>query len=152
MGEAGGTVIAILIIISLYFLIRYLIRTFFVSDRESNILNESIRIFNGKLNYYGNPEFQFNNWNVIIEYDFETGTRGGYEYIIALIDISDIDKLIRKKLDFKFDIIEKDHKIYIKIYSSWGYQGIKFKERLNDKIGMLNSELNKYETERKQIY
>ncbi len=129
-----------------------MIRTFFVSDRESEIFNEAIKIFNGKLNYHGNPEFQFNNRNVLIEYDFETGTRGGYEYIIALIDISDIDNLIRKKINSKFDIIEKNNKIYIEIYSSWGYQGNKFKERLNEKIEKLNSELTKYETERKNIY
>ena len=72
-----------------------------------------INRFNAKINHQGYPEFQFRNRKIIVKYDFELGTRGGYEYIISLIDISDIDKMYRKKLHSEFDLIEKNNKVYI---------------------------------------
>jgi len=122
-----------------------MLKTFFATKRKDRILDEIKNIFNSRLNFRGNPEFEYQNRNIIIEYDFETGTRGAYEYIIALIDISDIDDVIRKKLNRKFDFIEKHNKVYIEVYSSWGYQGSKFRERLDEKISLLNSELAKYQ-------
>lgn len=140
-------IIVVLIIALIYFFVKYILKTFFATKRRDRILDEIKIIFNGRLNFRGNPEFEYQNRNITIEYDFETGTRGAYEYIIALIDISDIDDVIIKKLDKKFDFIEKHNKVYIEIYSSWGYQGSKFKERLDEKISLLNSELAIYKSE-----
>lgn len=141
--EAKVGLIAILILSSIFFFQRYLIKTIFVPNRKTKIFNETIKLFNGKINYQGYPEFQYNNRNITIEYEFESRTIGGYEYIITLIDISDIENMVRKKLKSEFDIVNNKNKIYVQFYSSWGYQGDKFKERLNEKINKLNSELNK---------
>lgn len=141
--EAMGGLIAIFILTSIFFFQKYLIKAFFVPNRKTKIFNEIIKLFNGKINYQGNPEFQYNNRNITIEYEFESRTIGGYEYIIAFIDISDIENTVRKKLTSAFDIVNAKNKIYVQFYSSWGYQGVKFKERLNEKIDKLNAELNK---------
>jgi len=145
LNEITALVIVILIIAFIFYFIRYLLKTFFVPNRTNEIFDDALITFGGKINKFGNPEFKINNKTIILEYDFETGTGGAYEYIIALIDISDIDKSIVGKLSSKFDLIEKNKNNYIQVYTSWGYQGGKFKERIIEKIDTLNSEIIKFQ-------
>lgn len=140
--ESKVGLIAILMLLAIFFLQRYLIKTIFVPNRKTKIFNEIVKLFNGKINYQGAPEFQFNNRNVTIDYEFESRTIGGYEYIIALIDISDIENMVKKKLNSEFEIVHHKNKFYVQFYSSWGYHGAKFKERLNEKMNKLNSQLS----------
>ena len=58
--------------------------------------------------------------------------------MIANIDLTDLDQSQINKCNNKFEIIEKNNRIYAVIYSSWGYKGEKFKERIENKIEQIN--------------
>ena len=113
------------------------------ASRKSGIFKEAIEIYNGKMNLYGKPEFTIKGRKIILDYDTGNGYLQTIEYIITKVDLTDLDKWLLETCKKNFDTIVVNNKIYAIFYSSWGYKGKKYKERIERKIDELNKCIEK---------
>lgn len=125
--------------------------TYVGTKNKIKIFEEARKIYNGKININGETELIIKEKKVILDYKLEQiGTKIS-EYIIANVDLTDIEKSIIENCKNKPEIIERNKNIYAVIYSSWGYKGEKFKERIENKIQEINECVKKKTATNKQI-
>ncbi len=112
--------------------------TYFGSKSKMKIFTEAMKMYNGKVNINGETELIIKDKKIILDYKLEQIGIRAAEYIIANIDLTDFEQSQIEKCKKEFEIIEKNNRIYAVIYSSWGYKGEKFKERIENKIEQIN--------------
>ncbi len=122
-------IIVIVIIVAVIFLFVQIFLKYFFKNENQNIKHDLIKYFDAKENINGEMEILLNGRKILIEHDWQNSYRGVSEYIISYIDITEIDKEKNQELLKQYGIINRGGKIYLKIFSSWGYRGTKFKER-----------------------
>jgi len=108
------------------------------ASRKSSIFDEAIKMYHGKMNLEGKPEFTLKGRRIIFDYDMEYGYFRLFEYIITNVDLSYLDKNLIEICKKEFDTIVVDNKVYAIFYSQWGYQGRKYRERIEKKIDEIN--------------
>ncbi len=112
------------------------------SNLKTDIENDAKHIFGAKEDLNGNLFLEFQGYTVLLEYDLANNTRGLSEYIIAKIKLPHLnDEQINACKKF-VDIKESGGKLYGVIYTSWGYQGEKFRRRLEEKLSQLSACIN----------
>ena len=109
-----------------------------LASSKSEIFKEAIKMYKGKMNFYGKPEFTIKGRKIILDYNTGRGHLKTIEYIITNVDLSDLNKRVIDKCKQEFDTIVVNNKIYAIFYSSWGYKGEKYKERIEGKIDEIN--------------
>jgi hypothetical protein len=112
--------------------------TYFASISKSSIFTDAKEIFNGKINLNGETELIIKGRKIILDYKLENNGRGVAEFIIAKVDLTNIDSGIKTTLKQKFDIIELNGRTYAVVYCSWGYKGEKFKDRIEMKLQQID--------------
>jgi len=112
--------------------------TYFGAKSKKRIFAEAMKMYKGKVNINGETELIIKDKKIILDYKLEQIGIRAAEYIIANIDLTDFDYSQIEKCKNEFEIIEKNNRIYAVIYSSWGYKGEKFKERIENKIEQIN--------------
>jgi len=108
------------------------------ASRKSSIFDEALKMYHGKKNLDGKPEFTIKGRKVILDYDTEYSYFRLFEYIITNVDLSDLDKELIEICKKEFDTIVVNNKVYAIFYSQWGYQGNKYRERIEKKIDEIN--------------
>jgi len=112
--------------------------SYYGSKARNNIFDEAVEIFDGKVNINGETELTIKGKRIVLDYQLEYAGKSAGEYIIAYIDLSGFDASQIKKCKKEFEIITENNKFYAVVYSSWGYKGEKFKERIESKIDFIN--------------
>ncbi|WP_318940843.1 hypothetical protein [Lutibacter sp.] len=114
-----------------------------LASSKSEIFKEAIKMYKGKMNIYGKPEFIIKDRKIILDYDTGKGYLKTIEYIITNVDLTDLNKRVIEKCKMEFDTIVVNNRIYAIFYSSWGYKGKKYKERIERKIDEINKCIEK---------
>jgi len=118
--------------------VRYLLKSTFSKNRKQNIFAVLAAQYNGTFNANGNPELKIGQWRVVLDYDTGFANHRFFEYIISYIDISGLEKDMIEKCNRKFETEDINGKIYIRIFSSYRYEGNTFGERIEQKIAELD--------------
>ena len=115
---------------------------YFASSSKSNIYAQARKMFNGKINLNGETELLINERKIILDYKLENTGNRVFEYVIAKIDLTNTPNDILTKCKEEFDIIELNNRTYAVVYCSWGFEGVKFKERIKAKLVEIENILN----------
>ena len=134
----GSGIFIILMIIGLFIGSINALLSYFGSKSKRKIFTEAMIMYNGKVNVNGETELIIKNKKIILDYKLEQIGIKAAEYIIANIDLTDFEQSQIEKCKKEFEIVEKNNRIYAVIYSSWGYKGEKFKERIENKIEQIS--------------
>jgi hypothetical protein len=105
-----------------------------VYNRKGEIFKEATKYFKAKKNPNGNPEFEFGNRKIIIDYDFDIGFRTSSEYVITYIKTPEINSTNIEEFKRQFEIEKIRNEHYVRFFSSWNYEGNTFEDRLSKKI------------------
>ncbi len=112
--------------------------SFYGSRSKMNIFSEVIKMYNGKRNFKGEPEIVIKNRKIILGYKLEHVGNRVAEYLIANIDLTNVEKSQINNCKKHFEIVESKKNIYAIVYCSWGYKGDAFKKRIKKKIDQIN--------------
>jgi len=129
------TYLLIIILVGLF--ISYLIVKYVLLDNKQDVYADLKQYFNARSHFNGGLELELANRKILVEYDTEISPGKVYEYILAYVDFSDIPREKLEKCRLNIDYTEKNGKTYAVIYSSWGYHGEKFRQRITEKISEL---------------
>ena len=122
--------------------IRYLIIEVIPVNRKSEIFTEALKMYKGKMDSNGRPELIIGQRKVILDYGNPPPNGRVFEYVIAYIDISDVESNILKLCNQKFDTEEIYNKTYVKYNCHWNYEGYTFSDRIEKKVAELNEYIN----------
>ena len=112
------------------------------SSLMTDIERDAKIFFNAREDLSGNLVLKFQGYTILLEYDLANNTRGLSEYIIANIKLPRLNEEQIKACKKFVDIKESGEKLYAIIYTSWGYQGEKFRKRLEEKLTQLSACIN----------
>ena len=137
-------VIVILLLAGLLIgVLQYFVFSTFSSNRKEKIFKSIVQDYNGKLNAKGSPEISMGGRKVIVEYDTEMTKSELHEYVIAYVDISDLDERQVTLCDRKFELEIIDNQPYVSFFSHWKFEGYSFANRMEEKIKELNGFIEK---------
>ena len=109
------------------------------SSLKTDIENDAKQFFGAKEDISGNLVMEMYGYTVLLDYDLAYDTRGMAEYTIANIVLPKLNDLPLKRCKKIVDIQEDNGKYFAIIYASWGYQGEKFRRRLEEKLNQLTT-------------
>ena len=113
------------------------------SSLKTDIEQDAKKYFGAKEDLSGNLILKMQGYSIFLDYDLAYDTRGMAEYVIAKIELPNPNdrqiKTCKKVVDIQKG---NDGKFHAIVYASWGYQGKKFKERLEEKLSQITTCLN----------
>ncbi len=129
--------VLLIIIIGIFVIINWAKLSF-----KSNIEQDAKFIFSAKEDLSGNLILEFQGYKILLDYDLSYNIYGTSEYIIANVILPKLNDVQLKACKNITDIKESKGKLYAIIYTSWGYQGEKFRNRLEKKLTQISACIN----------
>ncbi len=109
------------------------------SSLKNDIEQDAKKFFGAKEDLSGNLILEMQGYTIFLDYDLAYDTRGMAEYVIANVVLPKLNAAQLRACKKIIDIRESDGKFYAIIYASWGYQGEKFRSRLEQKLHQISS-------------
>ncbi len=113
------------------------------SSLKTDIEQDAKKYFGAKEDLSGNLILELQGYTIVLEYELANNTRGLSEYLIANVELPKLNDKQLKSCKKIVDIQENKGKFYTIIYASWGYQGHKFRARLEEILRQITACLNK---------
>ncbi len=134
--------VSVFVVIIILIVIGVVVVTLAKSSLKTDIEQDAKKYFGAKQDLSGNLVMEMQGFTISLEHDLAYAARGMSEYVVANIALPKLRDEQLKKCKKVVDISEIDGKLYAIIYASWGYQGERFRRRLEEKLNQLTTCIN----------